>query len=185
MKIMRDQAPLADRVFMRDADWFEALVDESAGILRAYLAGMGVETGQIDDLVQESYLALWRQREALPETLVPLAWLKTVAKRRAIDHLRATSVRRRHLAELVAEEIEDIDQRSAADALALDALGRCLEGLPSPARDLLQRRYRDDDSAEAIATGSGSDVSTVRRRLAELRATLLLCIERRLSAVAL
>ena len=169
---------------MRDGAWFETLVNETAGILRAYLAGMGVETGQIDDLVQESYLALWQQRQALEETLVPLAWLKTVAKRRAIDHLRATSVRRLHLAELVAEEAEDIDPRIAADALSLEALERCLAGLPTPARELLQRRYRDDDSAETIATGSGSDVSTVRRRLAELRAALLQCVERRLSAVA-
>ena len=174
---------------MRDGAWFETLVNETAGILRAYLAGMGVETGQIDDLVQESYLALWQQRQALEETLVPLAWLKTVAKRRAIDHLRATSVRRRHLAELVAEEADVIDpgiaaDQLAADALSLEALERCLAGLPTPARELLQRRYRDDDSAETIATGSGSDVSTVRRRLAELRAALLQCVERRLSAVA-
>ena len=169
---------------MRDGAWFETLVNETAGILRAYLAGMGVETVQIDDLVQESYLALWQQRQTLAETLQPLAWLKTVAKRRAIDHLRATSVRRRHLAELVAEEADVIDPGIAADALALEALERCLAGLPTPARELLQRRYRDDDSAETIATGSGSDVSTVRRRLAELRAALLQCVERRLSAVA-
>lgn len=169
---------------MRDGAWFETLVNETAGILRAYLAGMGVETGQIDDLVQESYLALWQQRQALEETLVPLAWLKTVAKRRAIDHLRATSVRRRHLAELVAEEADVIDPGIAADALSLEALKRCLDGLPAPAQELLTRRYRDDDSAETIATGSGSDVSTVRRRLAELRAALLQCVERRLSAVA-
>lgn len=168
---------------MRDAAWFEALVDESAGILRAYLAGMGVETGQIDDLVQEAFLALWQQRATVPEELVPLAWLKTVAKRRAIDHLRATSVRRRHLAELVADEVEAPIAQHSADPLALEALSRCLEGLPAPARDLLQRRYCDDDSAEVIATGAGSDVSTIRRRLVELRAALLRCVERRLSVV--
>jgi RNA polymerase sigma-70 factor, ECF subfamily len=168
---------------MRDAAWFEVLVDESAGILRAYLAGMGVETGQIDDLVQESFMALWRQRETLPASLVPLAWLKTVAKRRAIDHLRATSVRRRHLAEVVATEAEAPAPSGSADPSVLDALSRCLEGLPASARELLQRRYRDDDSAEAIATGAGSDVSTVRRRLAELRAALLRCVERRLGTI--
>ena len=171
---------------MRDAAWFEALVNETGGILRAYLAGMGIETGQIDDLVQESYLALWQQRLTFPEMFVPLAWLKTVAKRRAIDHLRATSVRRRHLADLVATESEADEARdpsSATDSLALDALERCLEGLPTPARELLQRRYRDDASAEDIATNSGGDVSTVRRRLAELRGALLRCVERRLSAV--
>ena len=168
---------------MRDAAWFEALVDESAGILRAYLAGMGVETGHIDDLVQEAFLALWRQRGTLPEALVPLAWLKTVAKRRAIDHLRATSVRRRHLAELVADEIEAPAVQRSSDSFALEALSHCLEGLPAPSRELLQRRYCDDDSAETIATVAGSDASTIRRRLVELRAALLRCVERRLSAV--
>lgn len=171
----------SDKVGMRDAAWFETLVDGSAGILRAYLAGMGVQNGQIDDLVQESFLALWRQREALPETLEPLAWLKTVAKRRAIDHLRASSVRMRRLVELVADEAEQAEA-GGADAAALEALGRCLEGLPAPGRALLDRRYRDDDSAEDIASGLGSDVSTVRRHLADLRAALLRCVERRLGA---
>jgi RNA polymerase sigma-70 factor, ECF subfamily len=164
---------------MDDATRFESLVHGTAGDLRAYLAGMGLGVALIDDVAQEAYLALWKEadRSAISE---PLAWLKAVAKRRAIDQVRGMSVRRRHLASLAAME----ETREAAnDHGMVEALQGCLQGLSAADRELIERRYRDEGTAEDLARAARSDVSTVRRRLASLRQALQRCIERRIGAM--
>jgi RNA polymerase sigma-70 factor (ECF subfamily) len=161
---------------MGDARSFEAMVLATEGALRAYLAGMGVGRHAVDDIAQEAYVAVWQQ--GVPDGVEPLRWLKGIARRKAVDQLRAASPRRRavvEIAELAAEG-------AAEEAPALTALRGCLARLEPAQHELLRRHYAEDETSDAIARAGGVDGSTIRKQLIRLRESLERCIVRALSA---
>ena len=99
---------------------------ESARLVAA-LTRMTRDVSLAEDLAQDALVAALEQ---WPETGVPdnpIAWLMTVAKRRAIDHFRRTETMRRKLAELghasdsqaaavpgVESQVDFIEDQSAA-----------------------------------------------------------------------
>jgi len=162
---------------MHDAKQFEALVLQTEGILRTYIAGMGVGRHAVDDIAQETYLAIWSQ--GLPDGIEPMRWLKGIAKKKAVDYIRLAAPRRRFVAELAAAAVPDADQ---PDQPTLGALRHCLKRLPEADSDLLRRYYQDDESGDAIARACGVDGSSVRKHLIRLRGSLERCITLRLKA---
>ena len=162
---------------MDDLGAFEAMVLATEGALRSYIAGMGVGRHAVDDIAQETYLAVWER--GVPEGIEAVRWLKGIARKKAIDQLRAASPRRRIIAELSATASRDDgeDERPA-----LGALRRCLARLLPADHELLRRHYQDDESGEVIARARGVDGSTVRKQLTRLREALEKCIARQLAA---
>ena len=163
---------------MDDPAIFEAMVLATEGALRSYLAGMGVGRHAVDDIAQETYLAVWER--GVPEAVDPLRWLKGIARNKAIDQLRAASPRRRIIAGLAATAVTASDAEGD-DQPALGALRQCLERLTSIDHDLLRRHYQDEESGEVIARARGIDGSTVRKQLIRLREALEKCIARHLA----
>jgi RNA polymerase sigma-70 factor (ECF subfamily) len=160
---------------MNDPRQFEELVLQTEGVLRTYIAGMGVGRHAVDDIAQETYLAIWTQ--GLPEGIEPARWLKGIARKKAVDYIRLAAPRRRMVAELAAAAVSDADQ---GDQPTLGALRQCLKRLPDADSDLLRRYYQDDESGDAIARAIGVDGSSVRKHLIRLRGSLERCIALRL-----
>lgn len=69
------------------ARWFEEEVHPHGSSLKAYLRSSFPTVRDVDDLVQESYLRIWKARAAQP-ILSAKAFLFTVARRLALDVLR-------------------------------------------------------------------------------------------------
>ncbi len=161
---------------MDDPQRFEALVLATEGILRTYIAGMGIGRHAVDDIAQEAYLAIWTQ--GLPDGIEPVRWLKGIARKKAIDHIRLAAPRRRIVAELASAATPD-DQ---PDQPTLGALRHCLKRLPPDDNELLRRYYEDDESGDAIARARGVDGSSVRKHLIRLREALERCIALRLKS---
>ena len=67
--------------------WFAEEIQPHEGSLRSYLHGAFPKVGDVDDVVQESYLRMWRLKAALPLRSAR-AFLFTVARRLALDTLR-------------------------------------------------------------------------------------------------
>lgn len=111
--------------------WFAAEVDAHSGQLRSYVRGAFPSVRDVDDVVQESYLRLWKACAAQPIRSAK-AFLFTVARRLALDHVR----RKR------GSPIEHVGH--------LDALS-VMEDKADPVADL-SRRERVSLLAEAIAT---------------------------------
>lgn len=166
---------------MDAAQRFEAMVLETEGALRAFIAGMGVGRHAVDDIAQEAYLAVWAQ--GVPDGIEPVRWLKGIARKKAVDHLRAASPRRRAVAELAAAaslpEVDDAEPNHPE----LGALRQCLQRLEPQDADLLRRHYHDDQSSDAIAQAAGLTGSAVRKQLIRLREGLERCIARRLGGL--
>jgi RNA polymerase sigma factor (sigma-70 family) len=70
-----------------DCRWFSDEVRPHEASLRSYLRGRFPGVRDVDDVVQESYLRIWRARAAQPIRCAQ-AFLFTVARRLALDTLR-------------------------------------------------------------------------------------------------
>jgi len=72
---------------------------------------------------------------------------------------------------------EEFDARS-------EALTRCVEKLPTPARTLLKHRYHQNETVQEIARRTNRKVNTLYKAFDRIRGWLLDCLQRTLNAEA-
>lgn len=150
------------------------------GQLKAYLRGSFPSVRDVDDVVQESYLRIWKARAAQPIRSAR-AFLFQIARRLAID-----VVRRRETAG--AESLCDSaalavleDKPDAADAACrseeLWLLAQAIHALPARCREVMILRKIEGLSQKEIAVRLGLAEGTVQvhigRGLRQLEDTLL------------
>ncbi|MBL9088201.1 MAG: sigma-70 family RNA polymerase sigma factor, partial [Planctomycetia bacterium] len=149
----------------------EALAHE--GFVRALARGALGRDDAVEDVVQETLLAVVRQRPA-PRSV--RGWLAAVVRRRAADITRARSRRAR----LEPRGARPEATASAADIVAREEVRRrlvaALLSLDPVHRDALLLRYDEDLPPREMAARLGVPVETARSRvkrgLHELRARL-------------
>lgn len=150
--------------------------DHDQAAVRRYLRFLGAARHELDDLAQEVLLAAVRTFGA---TQPPLPWLLVTARHALQAHLRRLGRRR---------EVADLDRLAAAWTVQMGddggaerraALAHCLQTLPERSRRVVELRYRDGLSRDAIAARTGLGVEGVKSLLDRVRRALGECIERR------
>lgn len=163
---------------------FAEILRAHQGRVRAYLRRYVLEADLADDLAQETFLAAYR---SLP-TRNPAApidlWLLSIARHRALKHLRDEARRPLHAA-LAAWCAGRIESRADSADDDVSALQQCLAGLPRHSAGLISSYYADGLTSADIARRTGRKESAVRMTLLRLREALRTCVEqRRLGAEA-
>lgn len=126
-----------------------ALWDEHAAPLLAYAMRLTGDRGRAEDVVQETLLKAWRNRDRIDtsrESLRP--WLLTIAHRVAIDAHRARQARPPEVGDeaLLAVAVDDDIDRALETWLIAEALA----SLTPPHREVLvETYYRGRSTAEA------------------------------------
>jgi RNA polymerase sigma-70 factor (ECF subfamily) len=124
------------------------------------------------DAMQDTLLALWRERVAAPQE--PAAWLVRAVVHRAL-HLRRTLLRRRRY-EASTDAVRPAGCENPLHALWLQELdGRFRQAvalLPPDQREVVHLRTGAGLDYRAIARAVGAPVGTVRSRLSRARASL-------------
>ena len=115
----------------------EGLYDEDQESLRRYVNSKLRDPAEAEDVVQESFLRLWRVRKS-SKILNPRAFLFRTASNRIIDLQRKQNVRQRKSQELIAEvEMTSSDpspEQQASSAEWLQEFYRVVEQLPPKCR---------------------------------------------------
>ncbi len=152
--------------------------------LIATLARLTGDVGVAEDLAHDAFEAALRQwpLDGVPDR--PGAWLQTVGRRRAIDHLRRRSVQVRKEAELgtglraepppsgsVPEGHEPDDDEIGDDLLRLVFVA-CHPVLPTEARVALTLRLLGGLTTEEIARAFLAREATVAQRIVRAKRTL-------------
>ena len=161
-----------------DKTAYQTLLRDCVPLIRAIARRLGVNAGQVDDVVQEVLLTIHRARQTYDPTRSFTAWLRVIAERRAIDLLRQSG--RRGARELHAPiAFENYADETADPAIGLnqaDDAGRvsaALAALPPRQREAVQHLVLKDQSlAEAaLATrrSKGSLKVNLHRALKALR----------------
>jgi RNA polymerase sigma-70 factor, ECF subfamily len=129
---------------------------------------------QVDDLVQEVFLAAWENLSHYRGTGPLQAWVMGIARHKVEDYYRARL--------RAPESIEDSDQEPVAPASASDFhqlleqdelrkyTWRVLGSLPELYRLALIWRYWDKDSSREMARKTGKTQKAIERLLARARA---------------
>lgn len=134
------------------------------------------ERSSAEDVLHEVYLTIWKRAGAYePGRASPISWLATIARNRAIDWVRARSVRPSHPVEEAAAVPDDspdqvtLIQRDQASQRLHD----CLDALDDNQRDSIRTAFFDGVTYAELAERKGVPLGTmkswVRRGLLQLR----------------
>lgn len=141
--------------------------------LRALIGSVVHEESEADDVLQESFLQIWREAHHYsPKAGKPLGWVITIARRRAIDRVRRRDSYRR-----AKQRFEDAIKPQAqtprtggteSEVTQSDLrqfLGRQLETLPPVQREAVELAYFRGMSQREIAATTNTPLGTVKTRL--------------------
>ncbi len=195
-----EDARLVSEVVTGSEDALAALYDRHAGAVYGAACRLTGDRQLAEDVVQESFLALWNRAEQFDPTRGSLAaWLLTIARNRTVDRLRAAGRRpmivpisaARQGAETDAAALERMardgeviggadlgpgPEGELASAELREALRGAFAAIAEPERLVLLLAYRDELSQSEIAERLGLPLGTVktrtRRGLLKLRGVL-------------
>lgn len=167
-------AALVLKAQLGDGSAFEQLVLRHDALLRYYVRRMLGTTSQVDDVVQEVWLAAVDQVRLIRDGGAFRMWLCRVARNQCVSHIRANTRLKVVPFESVPEpqdvpagEVElDVDD----DVAALNA---AIASLPASNCEVVTLRFVEGLSYEEIAAVVGCPAGTVRSRLYYAKAYLL------------
>lgn len=159
---------------------YDVLLRDCVGVIRATARGRGVPPDSVDDVVQETLLAVHRARQTYDPARSFHAWLRTIADRRAIDVLRRQGRQRtREIHEPAAYENHAAATETGAAAEASELGGRlrtAVAGLPEGQRQAVEELALKDrslaDAAAATGRSAGALKVNLHRALKTLRSRL-------------
>ena len=151
-----------------------------------FIASLLGNPTDIEDVYQQTCLALWNKRDQLPAVRDFFAWACGFARNEALHQIRSSS-RSRHLylpPDLLATLGQEFERELATDDDRLHALTSCLGRLQTGHRDLLERCYQGIETIKDIAATMAITPAALTMRLQRIRHALLKCIETALTASA-
>jgi RNA polymerase sigma-70 factor (ECF subfamily) len=148
------------------------------GQVRAFLRSLLPSWSDVDEVMQETSLVAWRKFDRFERGTNFIAWVTTIARFEALDHLRRRG--REHL--MFSEAVADLLAEEAAperDVLEQQrrALERCLTKLGDTQRELLLLSYQPGARLHEVAARAGRSVQGHYKSVQRLRSRLLACIE--------
>ena len=143
-----------------DAKAHQRLLVAAAARLRSYYARrLGIDASDLEDLVQETLIAVHERRGSYNCALPFTAWLHAIAKYKLVDHYRRTGVRR-HV------DLDEIGELAAEDgfepALAAIDIERMLGDLPPKHRQAIKLTRIDGYSVEEASNMTGQSPSGIK-----------------------
>ena len=166
-----------------DQDAFAQVVESCHHLLRATLLRETGDPDLADEMAQDAFARAWAKREQYRPGTSPRAWLLTIARSHLMDHHRRQDRDRRHVKDLVRQELlrhlPELDE-APADGARLSALRECLAQLGEEHRQLIDLVHGRGLPSDAAADEMGIKPEACRQRLSRLQRRLRECCERRL-----
>ncbi len=166
-----------------DRDAFRDLVLATQRELAISVAAHSASRELVEEVLQETYVTAFEKLAQYRPQGTFRPWLRTIARNHLFAHWRE----RRRLAEFDADALETLiaddginelernDERQERETARLAA---CMEDLPERARQMLERRYCDEQPLAQLAQQFKRSAATLSVTLFRLREQLRRCVER-------
>jgi RNA polymerase sigma-70 factor (ECF subfamily) len=159
------------------------LVADHQTALRGYVMAMMPGSPDVDDVVQDVNVLVWRKRAEYEPGTDFKAWILTVAKFQVMGAWRD---QKRRKESVLPEEVlvklldEGVEASRSAKVPRHEVLWECLETLRPADRGLILRRYFDGRPIKNLAGELGRGADSVKMSLHRIRSALAQCVTRRL-----
>ena len=168
-----------DQISAQDPELFVRLYAANERSIRAFLFNLLPGVAEVDEVMQEVSLVLWKKFSSFDPNTEFLRWAHVVARYEVLMY-RRKKARDRHVFDedlimLLSEEYEDETEPLERERRALDG---CLLRLPVSDRRLLMACYAKDMKIKEMALRLGKTPTSLYKKLNRLRESLLDCIDR-------
>jgi RNA polymerase sigma-70 factor (ECF subfamily) len=134
---------------------------EVGALLRGYFRARLRGSHDVEDLVQETLIAIHTRRDSYDPAYPVTAWIYAIGRYRMIDHLRR--MKRRGIAVQVEDLENELAAPDAADAgTAARDVARLLDGLPEKQRDAIRMTKLEDLTIKEVAARTGWSESDIK-----------------------
>jgi RNA polymerase sigma-70 factor (ECF subfamily) len=165
---VRADITLIERIVARDERAVGELYDRHSRLLYGLILRVLRDRGDAEEVLQEVLLLVWTRAETYNVSLgSPAAWLVRVARNRAIDRLRANSVRVRAVESAPEPESRRTDNPEASASLTEQqrVVVRALDALPPEQRTLIEQAYYFGLTQSELAEKFNLPLGTVKTRV--------------------
>ncbi len=148
--------------------------------IRRYAMTLLFDPGMIDDILQETSIALWRKFDQYDKSQPFVNWACRFAYYEVMNQRKKRRVRDKNFARNFSQETFDClaDERLSQNEkleTQRQALRDCLKKLPEDDRELLGMRYTNTATIAEIAEDLGEKAKHLYRQLERIRRNLAKC----------
>jgi len=180
-RLSSDLDALLRRVANGDRDAFAAVYDLTRTRVYGLVTRVLRDTGYSEETTQEIYLEVWRTASAYDSARgSALAWLLTMAHRRAIDRVRSEQAGTQRESRYGATNVETPSDVVADSAIAGDERRRvteCLGGLTDTQRECIELAYYGGLTYVEVSQRLAANLSTIKSRMRDALRGLRNCLE--------
>ncbi len=175
-----DLDALLRRVADRDTDAFAALYDHTRARVYGLVLRVLRDPGYSEEATQEVYLQIWRSAQSYDPTAgSPLAWIMTLAHRRAIDRVRSeqsAADRESRYGSATIERPADVVTESAILNEEQRQVTECLDTLTDTQRQCLHLAYYDGLTYNQVSQRLAANLATIKSRMRDAIKALRRCL---------
>ncbi len=180
-RVSSDLDALLRRVARRDTDAFAAFYDRTRTRVYGVVTRVLRDTGYSEETTQDIYLEVWRTAKMYDSAKgSALAWLMTMAHRRAVDRVRAEQAAGQRESRYGAATAERSGDVVAESAIAGDERRRvieCLQGLTDTQRQCIEMAYYGGLTYVEVSQRLSANLSTIKSRMRDGLRRLRDCLD--------
>ena len=178
--VTEDLDALLRRVARRDTDAFAAFYDGTRARVFGLVTRVLRDRGYSEETTQEVYLQVWRSADSYdPASGSALAWLMTLAHRRAVDRVRAEESAGRRESKYGAASVEREVDHVSESVIVLDErrqVAECLDSLTDLQRECIGLAYYDGLTYVQVSERLSANLATVKSRMRDALRGLRGCL---------
>lgn len=175
-----DLDALLRRVAQQDTAAFAEFYDSTRSRVYGMVCRVLRDRGYSEETTQDVYLQVWRTAQSYdPASGSALAWLLTLAHRRAVDRVRAEQSASQRNSRYGASTIER-DTDNVSDAVITGderrRVAACLDGLTDVQRECIELAYYQGMTYVQVSERLSANLATVKSRMRDAMRALRNCL---------
>ena len=167
--VTTDLEELLRQVARQDVEAFAALYDRTRARVYGLVTRVLRDPGYSEETMQDVYLQVWRTaKEYDPAVGSPLAWLMTLAHRRAVDRVRSEQASTQRESRYGAANIDPPSDQVADSVILRDErrqVAECLGSLTAVQRECIQLAYYDGLTYVQVSERLSANLATIKSRM--------------------
>ncbi len=178
--VTADLDELLRQVARHDVDAFGHFYDQTRARVYGLVTRVLRDPGYSEETTQDIYLQVWRTADSYnPAAGSPLAWLMTLAHRRAVDRVRSEQAAGQRESRYGAANIDPPSDHVADSVILRDEQRQgtdCLESLTDTQREAIRLAYYDGLTYVQVSERLSANLATIKSRMRDAIRGLRRCL---------